>query len=122
MYVSWNGATEVRGWRFWGGSSLVGPWEEVALVGKEGFETRVRARFFAMYAFVEALDAGGVVLGRSKVVRSLVPRPIFSRGCSEFCCPETLVWDDDADACERLGMGMSALDADQRIVKQNDEL
>lgn len=122
MYVSWNGATEVQGWRFYGGASLVGPWREIGIAVKEGFETRMRAPFFAMFAFVEALGAGERVLGRSKVVRSRIPRTVFSRGCSEFCCPRTLMWDDDADACEEKGVEFSTLDGSQEVMMHKHEM
>lgn len=121
MYASWNGATEVDAWRFCGGPTGSGPWREAAIAAKSGFETRIQASFFAMYAFIEALGDDGSVLGRSKVVRSQVPPLIFSRACSELGCPRTLVWNDEAGSCEN-ELGTSTSGRDQMLLKQSDQL
>jgi len=67
VYVSWNGATEVRSYRVFeaqeGARSV-----KVAEMEKEGFETRIAADRYVEYVFVEALDAESGVLGRSDVV------------------------------------------------------
>jgi hypothetical protein len=68
MAMSWNGATEVQRWRVLGGASrdalaplLEAPWR--------GLETHVRLPTAPRYVAVEALDAAGMVLRRSAVVR-----------------------------------------------------
>lgn len=74
-FVSWNGATEVSSWRLSAGPSeaAVAP---VKVVARTGFETRatidVPAATTASSPWfqVEALDATGTVLGKSRAVRS----------------------------------------------------
>jgi hypothetical protein len=67
VYASWNGATEVTAWRV-----LAGPDEQnltpVLDAPKAGFETKIDVQGSHAYAAVEALDAGGAVLGRSAAV------------------------------------------------------
>ena len=68
VYVSWNGATEVKRWRVLAGRSPA----VLALVldvPKNGFETRIVLPAGARYVRVEALDDGGGVLRSSRVVR-----------------------------------------------------
>jgi hypothetical protein len=74
FYVSWNGATEVASWRFYGGNTT----SAVRLVAvgsaaRSGFETAFTASGFFPYGFAEALDARGRQLGRSRVVPTFVP-------------------------------------------------
>lgn len=63
VYASWNGATDVAGWRVLTGadSSVL---SEAAVVERTGFETST-AVAAAPTVVVEALDAGGAVLGAS---------------------------------------------------------
>ena len=69
IYASWNGATEVAAWRVVAGDAA----DRLAPVGraqaKAGFETKLEAGSKAPYLAVEALDAGGNVLGRSAAVQ-----------------------------------------------------
>lgn len=90
VYVSWNGATEVRSYRVFGAGKRDGQYVQVAFGPKDGFETRLRADRFMGYTFVEALSHDGLVLGRSNVVRTYVPPPVEARGCSEWKCPATI--------------------------------
>lgn len=68
VYASWNGATEVVTWRV-----LAGPDEAnlapVQDAPKTGFETRVDIAGAQPFVSVEALDAGGAVLGASPPAR-----------------------------------------------------
>jgi hypothetical protein len=63
-HVSWNGATDVTGWRVLTGrdAAHLTATDEVA---RTGFETRLELPGPARYVAVEALDARGAVLGRS---------------------------------------------------------
>jgi hypothetical protein len=69
--VSWNGATQVDAWRVLVGSSpsALAP---LATVVRRGFETAIPVRRLAAGAYVrvQALDAGGNVIGASPVKRS----------------------------------------------------
>ncbi|PNS14793.1 hypothetical protein CAC42_2022 [Sphaceloma murrayae] len=65
VYVSWNGATEVREWRLWGLKK--GVWVDAGVVQKDGFETVVTLVGAWEQMYVEGLDGAGVVLGRSRI-------------------------------------------------------
>ncbi|HJS96551.1 MAG TPA: arylsulfotransferase family protein [Solirubrobacteraceae bacterium] len=65
VYASWNGATNVAGWRVFGGSRP-SKMPAVATAPKHGFETAINARAWR-YVAVEALDAKGHALARSPV-------------------------------------------------------
>ncbi|QUH06484.1 aryl-sulfate sulfotransferase [Saccharopolyspora erythraea] len=77
VYASWNGATEVRGWRV-----LAGPAADqlrpVADVARSGFETAAALPAPEAFAAVEALDAGGNVIGRSAPVQAPAAVPAFA--------------------------------------------
>jgi hypothetical protein len=66
--VSWNGATTVASWRMVGGASADGPLVPRASGPRAGFETLLRSRVRDRVVAVEALDAEGRTLGRSKPV------------------------------------------------------
>jgi hypothetical protein len=68
VYVSWNGATEVRGWRVHAGphaSAL----RAVGVARRHGFETGIPLGRASGYVAVSALDETGNVLGRSRTLR-----------------------------------------------------
>jgi Arylsulfotransferase (ASST) len=69
VYASWNGATEVAAWQVLVGDTA-GAMQVAATVPRSGFETRVRLPDLAPEVAVRALDAGGAVLGQSRVVTS----------------------------------------------------
>ncbi|MCJ1350954.1 MAG: hypothetical protein MMC33_000936 [Icmadophila ericetorum] len=89
IYVSWNGATEVVAWRVLGSAHSEGPFSpSAAAVTKVGFETKVSlGSGFVGYVVVEALDAKGEILGRSKVTQTRVPPTTLARICTPFRCP-----------------------------------
>ena len=66
-YVSWNGATTVASWRVLGGATA-GALAPRVTVPRDGFETRLRYSGSDAVVAVEALDAAGNVLSRSKTV------------------------------------------------------
>jgi hypothetical protein len=66
VYASWNGATAVARWRLLGGPRpallhVVGPDAD-----RTGFETAISTEQHPAYVAVQALDAGGRVLGTSR--------------------------------------------------------
>jgi hypothetical protein len=63
-YVSWNGATAVTQWRMLAGASphALGP---VTVAPRSGFETAIAVSSAPRYVAVQALGAGGQVLGAS---------------------------------------------------------
>lgn len=69
FYVSWNGATEVRSWRFYGGDTEdIETFHPLATVEKHGFETSWLSTEAVHYAFVQGLDLNGESLGSSLVM------------------------------------------------------
>jgi hypothetical protein len=52
LYVSWNGATEVRRWAFYTSETRGGPWVEIASTPKNGFETILRLDQFSRYVML----------------------------------------------------------------------
>jgi hypothetical protein len=89
-YVSWNGATEVRGWRFYsasGSSSSDPKFEVLATAAKKGFETIYTANSYHQWSIVEALDARGKGLrNSSRVVETFVPGQALAAMCDESGC------------------------------------
>jgi hypothetical protein len=67
LFVSWNGATDVRRWQLLAGNAR-GSLVAVRTVAKTGFETEIAFRGGARYAAVEALAADGKGLARSQSV------------------------------------------------------
>ena len=108
MYASWNGATDVASWRFYGSPSEDRPFEETAFVAKDGFETRATAPVFVHHAYVEALHADGSVLGRSSTVKTKVPKPEWAPLCSELRCYQTFDWSESGGlgSCSEYSTGV----------------
>jgi len=68
LYVSWNGATDVVGWRLEAGSSLTGL-RSVATRPKSSFETALPVPLGRRFVRAVALGSGGRVLARSNTLR-----------------------------------------------------
>ena len=64
VYASWNGATQVVAWKVLAGPSA-GPLAVVATAGRSGFETPIRVAGRHATFEVQALGAGGRVIGTS---------------------------------------------------------
>ena len=69
LYVSWNGATEVRRWQVLAGKD-VGNLTAIASAAKAGFETSIPISTSQDFVAVRALDGNGAVLGTSKLVEA----------------------------------------------------
>jgi hypothetical protein len=69
VYASWNGATEVAGWRVWAGKSSRKLKVVAKRVGKAGFETAKTIKTRGPIVKVQALDRRGRVIGTSRAVR-----------------------------------------------------
>ncbi|HSZ05457.1 MAG TPA: MFS transporter [Solirubrobacteraceae bacterium] len=65
VYVSWNGATQVASWRVLGGSGA-GKLAVLATSARSGFETAIPVPAGYDSFKVQALDAGGAVIGTSQ--------------------------------------------------------
>jgi hypothetical protein len=73
FHVSWNGATDVKYWRFFTQANLTGPSEQIAIIPKKSFETSFAAHGYLNLVSVEALDMNFQVLGQSATVRTQPP-------------------------------------------------
>jgi hypothetical protein len=68
VYASWNGATEVASWRVIAGPAP----EQMEAVGeaeRDGFETSIRVDTVAEWYSVQALDAGGAIIGTAVAIQ-----------------------------------------------------
>ena len=72
-YTSWNGATEISSWKFYGGVTAGAVHTLLGTVTKNGFETSFAANKFYPWGYSEALAADGQVLGKSPVTKTYVP-------------------------------------------------
>ena len=75
--ASWNGATEITQWKFYGGGMggygrFAAP-AEVGTADKTGFETTFVAKEFYATGYAEAIDKNGKSLGRSPVKSTYYP-------------------------------------------------
>ncbi|EXJ88269.1 hypothetical protein A1O1_05199 [Capronia coronata CBS 617.96] len=109
LYVSWNGATEVKSWRFYGTNNDTAAkslsqsqskskgsnndndsWDllhgDDAAVPKTGFETVYDHTPMYRYTYAEALDKNGQVLGASAVERTYVPNEQMREYCDDLAC------------------------------------
>ena len=87
VYVSWNGATEVRTWNVYGTNSSDDDVRLVTSAKRQGFETMLTFDGYAGSIYAEALDVGGNVLGRSGTFKTIVPAPEVSHDRSIFVSP-----------------------------------
>jgi Arylsulfotransferase (ASST) len=70
VHVSWNGSTDVASWRLMAGKHL-GSLAVLATIPDSGFESSTTFPERYSYVQVQALDAGGHVLGSSHVARTI---------------------------------------------------
>lgn len=73
FYVSWNGATEVASWNFYGSKDPAAGLILVGRVPKSGFETMFTFAGYIPNVFAEAVDADGRVLGTSGLEWTIAP-------------------------------------------------
>ncbi len=88
LAVSWNGATEVAKWRFYGGTSRSRRLEPLGEVDRTGFETMFTASVFYPTVFVESIAANGTSLANSTIVDTFVPTGNLTNACEDSIrCP-----------------------------------
>lgn len=73
FYTSWNGATEVASWSFFGGPHQTSQLSLLGNATKTGFETNFTADSFIAWGYSQALDKNGKVLGTSQILRTYYP-------------------------------------------------
>ena len=88
FYVSWNGATRVQSWRFFGAMNMTGPWTFLDEMPKTGFETEYTNASFYPWTRAEAIDRNGSVLGRSEIQYTFVPSPELREFCQDETCED----------------------------------
>ena len=88
FYVSWNGATRVKSWRFFGAANSTGPWVFLAEVAKTGFETEYTNSSFYAWTRAEAIGANGAVLRRSALKYTFVPSAELREFCQDATCAD----------------------------------
>jgi hypothetical protein len=72
-YVSWNGATEVVLWRFYGRTGRDATEVTLGTAPKDGFETMFMADKYFPFVTAEAFDNKGQSLGRSNLEETSIP-------------------------------------------------
>ncbi|KAJ5161720.1 hypothetical protein N7492_007112 [Penicillium capsulatum] len=88
FYVSWNGATRVRRWRFFGAANTTGPWTFLKEVNKTGFETVYTHPDFYTWTRADAIDSRGNPIGRSEMKYTFVPSAELREFCQNSNCED----------------------------------
>lgn len=87
-YVSWNGATSVASYNFFASNSSIGPFVQTGTAAKTAnFETTYSSGAFALYTYVQALDANGILLGSTSPAQTFVPSTDLAPSCGATRCP-----------------------------------
>jgi hypothetical protein len=71
--VSWNGATEVSSWTFYGSNDLSKSFQELGSISRSGFETTYISPRFWAFSYALANAANGTSLGQSAVKEIILP-------------------------------------------------
>jgi hypothetical protein len=87
VYVSWNGATEVKTWNVYGTNSSDDDVRLITSAKRQGFETMLTFDGYAETIYVEAVDLRGNFLGRSGTFKTIAPTPEVSHDRSIFLSP-----------------------------------
>lgn len=124
-YVSWNGATEVRSWRFHTSmSSSDGPWTFAGTFKKTGFETKalLQTRLgqpteFARYTRVEALDGNDQVIGQTEAYTYVPGEEKHDQCHSEGCTDPTWgSWNEQWNKAEQCSVSYGVLSSSDSMV------
>ena len=86
FYSSWNGDTEAHSYNFFTSDSSTGPWKYVGNSERHGFETVLNINDFAGWAYSQALDTDGRVLGESVIAKTFVPSEQLRPYCDDGYC------------------------------------
>ncbi|KAM3064736.1 hypothetical protein ACMFMG_012143 [Clarireedia jacksonii] len=86
FYVSWNGATEVTYWDFYGGHSEGGEFLFLGRVPRSDFETSFKADTYYTFGYAEAMSRDGTFLSRSAVQKTTIPPSTLTETCGEEHC------------------------------------
>lgn len=97
FYVSWNGATRVRSWKFYGSSNRTGPYTFLANVPRSGFETVYTHPNSYLWTYAVAISAEGKALGQSRHQFTFTPSPELAQFCANDSCANTKSYGDPND-------------------------
>lgn len=86
FYVSWNGATEVKTWNFYGANDINDYFGLIGSTERKGFETMYSSETHFTYSFVEAVSFGGESLRNSSMVMTFLPSPALAASCNDMNC------------------------------------
>ncbi|MCJ1247225.1 hypothetical protein MMC30_004439 [Trapelia coarctata] len=88
VYLSWNGATEVKSWNLFGSTTQFGSYSSLGIYPKIGYETMVQINQtgFLPYIYAEALDTSGNLLNNTVTVPTFVPNAALA--CNSTQCPD----------------------------------
>jgi len=86
IHVSWNGATTVQTWRYYGGN-VGDSFDVIGNATINGFETVWTAPGFYPYVMVEAVAWDGTSLRNSSYQPTFVPSSGLAAYCSNSSCP-----------------------------------
>jgi Arylsulfotransferase (ASST) len=120
VYVSWNGATEVRQWSIFTASSAKGPWHLQATIPKNGFETIWHHDGFAQYSYAAALDKDGSILSKSEAQETFVPSVELRPNCDELACFSSVL-DEEEEERERKKMEAEEAAAETERIRVEEE-
>jgi hypothetical protein len=118
VYVSWNGATEVRKWSIFTGSSAKGPWHLVTTIDKKGFETIWHNDAFAHYTYAAALDKDGNILRKSEAQQTFVPSVELRPNCDDLACFSSVL--DHEEEMRKIAAEEAAAEA-ERVRLEEEE-
>ncbi len=85
--VSWNGATEVATWRFYGAVNEAGLYEVIGSTDRNGFETTYTDSTYHPFCIAEAINVDGKGLKNSTVTGTFVPSTSLAQHCDTNGCP-----------------------------------
>ncbi|KAI9734893.1 MAG: hypothetical protein M1834_001973 [Cirrosporium novae-zelandiae] len=85
--VSWNGATEVTQWAFYGSDIRTGNFTALGTVNRTGFETNYTSSEYQGYVIAKALASDGSELGKSTPFATFVPGEALADYCNTLGCP-----------------------------------
>lgn len=87
FYASWNGATQVKSWKYFTSSSVNGTFTLAATGANNGtFETFATGAF-NLYVYAIAYDSVGNMLGQTPTITTFVPNAALAPKCNAISCP-----------------------------------
>jgi hypothetical protein len=73
FHVSWNGATDVKRWKFFARANATATDREIGSIERTKFESSFMSRGFMDWVSVQALDLEGNIIGNSGLMRTQPP-------------------------------------------------